>query len=115
MPSSPHVRGVHEPPSIRGVTHFEGASGPPQRKPVAHVPQLCKMPPQPSPAGPHSTPSSAHVRGLQKPLLNDASPKPPTLLSLVLASEPLGGTKTESPPLDPQATMSAVTPLTRNA
>ena len=66
--SSAHVMAVHAPPSPAvGTTHFDGAPGPPHRVPSAHVPQLLMMPPHPSPAGPHSIPSWAHVFGTHVP------------------------------------------------
>jgi hypothetical protein len=54
MPRSEHVFGTQPVPTL-GETHFDGAFGPPQRRPAEHVPQLWMTPPQPSPAGPHST------------------------------------------------------------
>src|ERR1043165_910830 len=83
---SAHVFGVHFPTSLRS-THLLGLPGPPQRKPLLHVPQLSMKPLQPSPAGPHSTPCSWHVRGLHwpppsppKPLLMPGPPSPPSAL-----------------------------------
>lgn len=83
IPRSVHVLGTHAVP-IEGETHFEGAFGPPQRSPEPHFPQSGMMPPQPLPAGPHSTPCSAHVRGLHCVLLtgppSPAGSGPPTKL-----------------------------------
>jgi hypothetical protein len=41
-----------------------GVPPPPQVSGAAQAPQLRRLP-QPSPAGPHSTPRSAHVFGMQ--------------------------------------------------
>src|SRR5689334_6528807 len=105
-----------------GETHFEGAPGPPQRRPVAHFPQSMMRPPQPSPAGPHSMPCSAHVSGLQfgSPPASGVGPEsivlnPPLLLDeLVPLSIPfVSGLKVEEssdPHATIRATAAAVTP-----
>ena len=64
IPSCVHVFGM-QPVPIDGDTHFEGAFGPPHRRPAPHLPHSAMSPPQPSPAGPHSIFCSAHVSFLQ--------------------------------------------------
>src|SRR5262249_39547017 len=61
-PRSAHVFGLHKPPGgATPIPHLLGPP-PPQNVPCGHSPHGTIFP-QPSPCGPHSKPSSAHVFG----------------------------------------------------